>query len=401
MDNVRLHLDELRVGVQLPFDIHDAQGHTLLRQGFVIADQDQLERLIERGAYCSAAAAEELKRSRDAAAGVLLGAHHAARPTERVSVFALLGRAREEFAALFAGGESGAAEDAAFAAAVKRTAHAIGQACHIDSDAAIASILVTRPPRYFARQAVNVAILAEILLKQLGAAEEERQSALAAALTMNLAIVDLMDLMYSQASPPSPEQREQVQKHPAAGAAALRARGIADAVWLDAVAQHHEAIDGSGYPAKSKGPEISRPAQVLSLADRYCAAITERAHRAGAHPNIALREIFLKYGQAIDPMLAAVLIREIGIYPPGAVVVLANGEIGLVVRRTLNANHPVVRSLFTPIGKRYPQPPKRLTSKTVYDIKNVAGRDKLADIPLEGLWSDSQVETDEEDPATT
>ena len=395
MDNVRLHLDELRVGAPLPFDIYDAQGHSLLRCGVVIQDQDQLERLIERGAYCSAAAAAEIRRMRESAAGLLLGAQHAARPTEKVSVFALLGHARRDYAALF----DAPADDSTFAATLRGTMRAIQNACKIDGDAAIASILIARPPRYSMRQAFNVAILSEILLKQLGAAEDERQTALAAALTMNLAILDLMDLMYSHVGPPSPEQKERVMRHPEDAAAELRRRGVSDTAWLDAVAQHHEAFDGSGYPAKRRGSEIARPAQVLALADRYCASITERAHRPGTHPNIALREIFVKHGQAVDPMLAAALIREIGIYPPGAVVVLANNELAVVVRRTLNANHPVVRSLFNPIGKKYPVAPKRLTSKPVYDIKNVAARDKLGDIELESLWSDSQVETGEEGAA--
>jgi HD-GYP domain-containing protein (c-di-GMP phosphodiesterase class II) len=397
MEKVRLDLDELRVGAPLPFDVYDAQGHSLLRRGVVIQNQDQLERLIERGAYCSAAAAAEMRSAREGAAGLLVGAQHAARPTTKVSVFALLEHARRDYAALF----DFPADNAAFAATLRGMVLAIQNACKIDGDAAIASILVARPPRYALRQAFNVAILAEILLKQLGAGEEERQTALAAALTMNLAVLDLMDLMYSHVGPPSAEQKERMMRHPVDGVAALRARGVSDTAWLDAVAQHHEAFDGSGYPARRKGTEISRPAQVLALADRYCASITERAHRPGTHPNIALREIFLKHGQTIDPMLAAALIREIGIYPPGAVVVLANNELALVVRRTLNANHPVVRSLYSPIGKKYPVAPKRLTSKPVYDIKNVAGRDKLGDLELEGLWSDSQVEVGEEGATPT
>ena len=397
MENVRLYLGELRIGVPLPFDVYDVDGNSLLRRGYVVKDREQMERLIERGAYCSGADAEEIRRNRPAGSGAILStlsAPHAARVTERISVFAMLAETREKFAALFAAGEGRTIDDATFTATVSRTTRAIMHACTLDGDAAIASILVTRPPRYFPRQAVNVAIVAEIMLKQLGAAEDERASAVAAALTMNLAMVDLMDMMYSQATPPTADQRQQVLQHPAASAQALRARGIADPVWLSAVAQHHEAFDGSGYPSKCKGADISRPAQVLGLADRYCAAITERSHRPGVHPNIALREIFLKHGQAIDPALAAVMLREIGIYPPGTVVVLANGEIGLVVRRTLNANHPVVKALFAPLGQKYPAPAKRLTSKPVYEIKNVAGRDKVADIALESLWSDTEVEVD-------
>jgi hypothetical protein len=59
----------------------------------------------------------------------------------------------------------------------------------------------------------------------------------------------------------------------------------------------------------------------------------------------------------------------------------------------------VVRSLFTPNGKKYPTPPKRLTSKAVYDIKGVAHRDKVSEFDLESLWSLAEVDTSEAQPA--
>src|SRR5882724_8241108 len=98
MENVRLYLGELRIGVPLPFDVHDADGNSLLRRGYIVKDREQMERLIERGAYCSGADAEEIRRNRPAADGAILSTlstRPAARMTERVSVFTMLAETRE------------------------------------------------------------------------------------------------------------------------------------------------------------------------------------------------------------------------------------------------------------------------------------------------------------------
>ena len=396
LENVRLHIDHLRVGVPLPFDVYDSHGHTLLRCNFVIPDQQQLDRLIERGAFCSAAAAEEWERTHGPNAALLAHVPHAAhRVVEKVSVFGLLARARQQLEGLPRSADPAAAGAVNMGAAVAEMVRIVQQACTLDADAALGSIQVVKPHRLWVHQAVSVAILAELLLRQVGADEAERGATLAAALTMNLTITDLPFALVHEQDRLNPEHLQREREHPRRAADLLRAQRVTDQLWLQAVEQHHEAFDGSGYPAGLAGAQICRAAQVLALADRYCAMVADRGPKPGAYPNVALREIFIKHGRAIDPMLAASLIRELGIYPPGAVVMLVSGELGVVVKRTLNSHHPVVRSLFTPNGKKYPSPPKRLTSKPVYDIKGVAHRDKVADFDLQSLWSLAEVEAGE------
>jgi HD-GYP domain-containing protein (c-di-GMP phosphodiesterase class II) len=79
--------------------------------------------------------------------------------------------------------------------------------------------------------------------------------------------------------------------------------------------QHHESFDGSGYPARLAGEAIALLARVIAVAERYCAAISERAYRPAVPASIAL-----------DPSISVLLERALGRWPPGTVVRLRSGE---------------------------------------------------------------------------
>ena len=222
--------------------------------------------------------------------------------------------------------------------------------------------------RYSTRRMVHGAILAELLLRESGEDDAQRRTAICAALSMNIAMLELQDELYLQATAPSPEQREQVRCHPEAGVRRLQALDVSDARWLAIVGQHHETIDGKGYPAALQGNDICRAAQVLSIADRYGAMATGRAYRAAALPNTVLRQLFMDKDKSVDAGLAALLVKAIGIYPPGSLVGLANGDTAVVVKRTQSANHPVVRCVKTNRNEILENPRKRLTSEPAYAI---------------------------------
>ena len=77
-----------------------------------------------------------------------------------------------------------------------------------------------------------------------------------------------------------------------------------------------------------------------------------------------------------------------GIYPPGCAVVLANGEVGVVLRRTRHASGPVVKALRSPRGQNYDDGPKRLTSEPFFKIERIADFGKLGlSVQPERWWN--------------
>lgn len=348
----RIEEGQLHAGTPLPCDIHDRAGRLMLRAGQVIPGDHQVARLIEQGIF------GDLEWDNETPA---------APRSDRISVYAKLAELRVAVARELDNATSSDRSEA-FHVAMEAHAATLSDLCALDADAALGSVLLQREPDYSVRQAVNTAIVTELLLVQRSVDSTTRKAALAAALTMNIGMRALQNDLYSQPAPLSNDQKAAIREHPVVGANTLRSFGVPDTAWLSTVAQHHELLDGSGYPGGLTGEQVSEFAQVVGLADRYCAMVSERAYRPGTAPNAALREIFLTQGKGVDPVLAAQMVKELGIYPPGALVQLANGESAVVVKRTLNSSQPIVRAVLSGAGLRLPAAPKRRTSHPSFAI---------------------------------
>ncbi|MES2115568.1 MAG: HD domain-containing phosphohydrolase, partial [Pseudomonadota bacterium] len=113
---------------------------------------------------------------------------------------------------------------------------------------------------------------------------------------------------------------------------------------------HHENDDGSGYPAGVARPGVTQNAKLLSLADRYCAQVSARNYRCSTLPDKALRAVLEDPAIPVDAELAAHFARALGSYPPGCLVRLQNGEIGVVRQRLAGNGSLGVTSLRDPAG---------------------------------------------------
>lgn len=368
IETVRLEHMHVTVGEPLPFDLFDEHRRLLLKFGYVIESQDQLDRLIKRGVFFDREI-EEPPQQQPAA--------------EKVSVYLRAGELACAFETLFD------QEHPDYGKALD-IAERIQQLCELDSDAAIASILLHKTSRYSLLHSFHTAVMSEMLLRRMERPVEVRRYAVAGALTMNICMLELQDALYRQNAPLTLEQKRTVVAHPKAGGDALRAHGIDHPVWLDVVEHHHEMIDGSGYAKRLLGDDLSIESQGVSLADRYCAMVSEREYRAGLLPPLAAKDLLKRQAATIAPALAAAFIKEVGLYPPGTVVSLANGEVAIVVKRLLNPEQPMVRSLRSPRGIRYDDPPKRVANDHVYAIKEALGTDMAKDFDLSMLWPPAQ-----------
>lgn len=389
MNRVRLRAEQVALGDSVPCDIFNAEGKLLLRRGFRIENDHQLERLLAEGHYDPAAAGPGGFRSRGGERQVHDQAHPPGHPPRtRVSIVARLNEVTARLDPLLSGPPS-----AGFDAAVLALAADVRECSALDSDAALAQIMLSHSLRYSIRHQVNAAVLASILFARLHHDEGSVLSAVAAALTMNVSIVPLQDRLVTQEESLHDDQRAAMRRHPADSAQALRERGVADPLWLRVVEQHHEARDGSGYPAGLGTDAICREAQVVSLADRYCALVSARRYRPAVAPRRAIKELHERAGKAIDAPLISTLIATTGIFPPGAYVRLQNGETAIVVRRLLDPKHPVVFALHQDNTAPYDPPRKRLTaSMRDYEIIGDVHPDKVrGKVDPEFLWPPSAV----------
>lgn len=369
---------ELKAGQALPWDLCDQAGRLLLRRGFVIEQAAQLTRLLEAGLY-------RRPDSGGPSPGPVrlpLGALPATGASGITNtVFAQIDDVLAELELLLSTPPAGS-----FSNRIMRLAGVIQSCFELDSDAAIATVQMLHSHRYSTRRLVHAAILMELLLKSQGEDGAQRQLALAAALTMNIAMLDLQDALNHQSTPPDPEQKARLRQHPERGVKELRRLGVADPVWLAMVEQHHETIDGKGYPLGLNGSQINPLAQMLSMVDRYGSMAIGRAYRLPVLPNVVLKQIFMDK-ESVSPELAALLISAVGIYPPGSLVTLAGGELAVVLRRTAVASQPLVAVLRNSQGQVLDRPRRRLTSEPSQAITGLVSRQQLGfDLDPTRLW---------------
>jgi putative nucleotidyltransferase with HDIG domain len=142
--------------------------------------------------------------------------------------------------------------------------------------------------------------------------------------------------------------------------------GISE-VTRQVVAQHHERIDGSGYPNRLSGKEISQYGQMAAIVDVYDAITSDKVYCRGMPPTQALKKLLEWSKHHFDPQLVQSFIRAIGIYPTGTLVRLESNRMGVVVEQNENnLLEPVVR-IFYHAGQQHYVPPELVDLSKVQD----------------------------------
>lgn len=117
------------------------------------------------------------------------------------------------------------------------------------------------------------------------------------------------------------------------------------------VLEHHERIDGRGYPYGLKGDEISKFGKIGCISDIYDAIVSDRVYRRGFAANEAYEFIMGGGGTFFDFELVNVFRNNFSIYPLGACVKLSNGLEGFVVAHKKGfPDRPVVRVIYDENG---------------------------------------------------
>lgn len=239
------------------------------------------------------------------------------------------------------------------------------------------------------------AFFAAIVGIQIGRAirlDAVRQLAVAkAAMVMNLAAFDLQDDLAIPHTAPSDAQRITLTRHPLLAADLLLDTPGADLRWIEAVEQHHEALDGSGYPYALQGEEISLEARILKIADVWCALVApSRLNRVAKTPRDATHWLLFRSRQHFDPRLIDALRRICGNYPPGTLVRLANRETAIVTTAPRGMAPPrQVISFIGAHGMLFRDPVWRDTTRAAYALRHVTALPHIAIKPAywTHLWS--------------
>lgn len=127
-----------------------------------------------------------------------------------------------------------------------------------------------------------------------------------------------------------------IRTHPERGHALLVEGDSASAAVLDVCLHHHEKVDGSGYPHRLQGNEISLLAKMAAVCDVYDAITSVRPYKAAWDPGEALRKMAQWKGH-FDTMVFQAFVKTVGIYPIGSLVRLQSSRLAVVTAQSTNS----------------------------------------------------------------
>jgi putative nucleotidyltransferase with HDIG domain len=131
--------------------------------------------------------------------------------------------------------------------------------------------------------------------------------------------------------------------------------GVSEMV-IQIAGEHHEKMNGGGYPRGIPGAQISQIGRMTAIVDVYDALTSNRVYHKGMEPTEVLKKLLEWSGTHLDGSLVQQYIRALGIYPVGSLVRLSGGRLAIVVEQSEDLLRPMVRVVFDTAHKVQLQP---------------------------------------------
>jgi HD-GYP domain-containing protein (c-di-GMP phosphodiesterase class II) len=200
------------------------------------------------------------------------------------------------------------------------------------SGAALLLSTVKSHDEYTFYHSVNVCILSLALGRLVGLADDDLVPIGVGAALHDIGKVAVPTSTLNYPGRLSVEQWQEVELHPQEGSQAiLAAGGTAGRVAAVIALEHHSRFDGMGYPVVTRNRRPHPFSRLVSVVDTYDAITTRRVYRRAETPNRALNALLDGAGSAYDPDMVRLFIEMMGVYPPGSVLRMSNGETIMVV----------------------------------------------------------------------
>ena len=178
---------------------------------------------------------------------------------------------------------------------------------------------------------LKVAIYLIALGRQLGFPREELVRLGLIGMLADVGKIRLPRALLEKPGMLTPPEFAVVKKHVQLGIDALRKSMTLDRSVEQGILQHHERLDGSGYPQGLKGKEIGIYGRMTAIADCFAALIADRPYAKGIAPQEALLQMYKWCGASFHEPLVEQFVQAIGVFPVGSLVELSSGEVAIVL----------------------------------------------------------------------
>ncbi|MAZ87036.1 MAG: metal-dependent phosphohydrolase [Cellvibrionaceae bacterium] len=337
-DRKKIAVDELQIGMYVSELDRDWLGTPFLMQGFTIQTREDIYTVQEHCSYVwidevkqtyvpaeERAVDEAKKRKKNYINKVSASDEH----RQALGVFR---EARRITKSLLDEARLGASVNTE---AAKSTVNECVQSILRNPDALTWMSKMRNEDEYTAEHCLNVCILAISFGRHLGYEEEALQHIGLCGLLHDVGKMKIPPEILNKPDRLTDKEFKMIKAHTVHGRNLLMtAPGSYHGV-VDVAYSHHERLDGNGYPRGLKASGISEFSRIVAIADAYDAMTAKRVYEDARSSTDALKEIFDNRGTQFDERLAEQFLEMVGLYPPGSIVEMTNGCVGIV----LTTNH--------------------------------------------------------------
>jgi len=200
---------------------------------------------------------------------------------------------------------------------------------------------------YLIEHALNVSILMTIFCKHLSIEKALIEQIALGAFLHDIGKVLVPDHILNKSGKYSDNEFEEMKEHVSLGVKILEDIPAISHVVMSMVKEHHERLDGKGYPNQLTDKAISKYGRMMAIVDSYDAMTAERIYKSSMHPIQAFKNLINEAPDSYDKDLVEQFIQCLGLYPVGTLVKLNSGKLGLISQ--LNKSkplHPFVRVFY-------------------------------------------------------
>lgn len=228
---------------------------------------------------------------------------------------------------------------------------------------------------YLYSSSLNVAIISALLAWDLGYNNDMVKQIFIGGIYHDLGLAMLPENVINKSTELTLEEKKMILMHPVTGYNFVKEKGFLTAYVKVITLQHHERINGSGYPKRISKDAINPLAQIVGIVDVYDAMTSDRPYKRSVSSKEAIEYIMGSAGTHFDHKIASAFIKKINPYPKGSLIELSDGRIAVVdeVYKSLPLS-PLIR-IITKDGDQYTyeridlrEQPNLVVNQIVYEI---------------------------------
>ena len=206
---------------------------------------------------------------------------------------------------------------------------------------------IRKKDNYLMEHSINLAVLMGIFAKAMKIDRDTMHQAMVGALLHDIGKIMIPDVILHKPGKLDDNEFARMKQHVIFSRELLKKTPGISPLTINVAAQHHERIDGSGYPEGLTGCQICREGKMVAITDVYDAITADRCYHKGLPPTAALKKLLEWSGTHLDELLAHKFIRSMGIYPVGSLVLLESGRLAVVIEASeKDQTRPIVKAIY-------------------------------------------------------